>query len=139
MRKKLNLSLYILQLLLSILCNLTGHILLRLPTNTLSNLSNTKTFIQNLANHAIAGIILALIGFMLLFYLVFLTAILLLCHWHYMKWVLRSFIILWIILLFISTLYHAVILYQILSYLFIFALTIFSLLLILNYFHHESQ
>ncbi|QEK12555.1 hypothetical protein FQB35_09580 [Crassaminicella thermophila] len=141
MRKNFNLFLYIIQYILGILCSFIGQILLRLPASTWYTLSNTnknyKIFIQSLANHAIAGIILAFIGFALLFYLIFITAILLLSHWNHIKWIFRIFIILWVILLCLSTLYHAVILYQILSYLFILALAIFSLLLILNYFHHE--
>ncbi|TCO68487.1 hypothetical protein EV214_1449 [Marinisporobacter balticus] len=136
MKTNFNLSLYILQSIFGFLCSFIGHIFLQVAKNTLYTFSNT-TLMQNLANHAIAGILLAFIGFLLLFYLVFVTAFFLLSHWYTLKYILRIFTILWIFLLFIATLYNAISIYHILGYLFVFAILIFSICLIFHYFHPE--
>lgn len=136
MKRNFDLYIYTLQFTFGILFSFIGHTLLYIPKSTLYTLSNT-VFIQTLANHALAGIILAFLGFILLFYLIFFTALFLLYHWYNLKYILRILIILWTILLCVANLYNAISLYNILGYIFIFSITIFSIFLILNYFHSE--
>jgi hypothetical protein len=137
MGKNFNLLHYIFQLILGILCSFFGYMLLRIPQNTWLIINPSFKSIQTLANHRIAGIFLAFIGFILLYYLIFITANILLTHWSNLKWALRVFTTLWIFLLFIATLYHSITLYHILGYIFIFSIIIFSFFLILNYFKYK--
>ncbi|QXM05544.1 hypothetical protein [Crassaminicella indica] len=138
MKRKFNIINYILKLLLGVLCTFFSNKLLNVYNNTWLTIDQSFHSIQTIANHPIAGIFLALIGFILLFYLIFVTANALLSYWFNLKLILRIFIILWIILLFTAILYQAINLYNILGYIFIFSVTIFSFFLMLNYFAYKK-
>ncbi|WZL74440.1 hypothetical protein QBE52_06790 [Clostridiaceae bacterium 35-E11] len=141
MKKIFNKHLYIVQFILGLFSSFIGNKLVSSPRSTLymnSYLHGQDAMLfLHLANHQIAGIFLGFVGFILLAYLLFITALQLLYHWHHLQSLIRIAVILWSILLLISTFYHAVTLYHILGYIFVLAAVVFSLLLILNYLHHE--
>lgn len=141
MKKIFHRHLYIGQTILGLVSSLIGNKLLSSYQSTLYIKSylyqQDAMLFLHLANHRIVGILFGFVGFVLLSYLVFITAFQLLYHWYHLQRVIKTLIILWIILLLFSTFYNAVTLYHILGYIFILAAIVFSLLLILNYFRHE--
>ena len=126
---------------LGLLCIYYSHSLLSLNYlawfDAVSEKEN-KLFIYLLANHALGGIFLAIIGFILLFYLAYIAAFTLLYHHHMIPW-LRTVIVLWLLLLLVSLAYHSIFLYQISISLLFFSISIFFFLLIAHHFMFSSK
>ena len=129
---------YILLSFIGLLLNLVGTTILLYTENlwpvSSTLYTNNLVLIQQLANNAISGIILAFLGFIFLFYSILYISKELHKHWHHMKFNVRMILLLWLTLLLTSILLPSLILHEIIIYIFIFSITIFSFSLILNYF-----
>lgn len=126
---------------LGVCCIYYSHILLSLDYlvwfDVVTEKKNTF-FIYLLANHAIGGIVMAITGFVLLFYLIFKAVSTLLTHQHMLPW-LQMMILLWISLLSISLIYHSIFLYEISISLLFFCISIFFFFLISHHFMFSSK
>jgi hypothetical protein len=126
---------------LGLFCIYYSHILLSLDYLVWFDIITEKKntfFIYLLANHAFGGIVMAITGFILLFYLVYKAVSQLLKHQHMVPW-LRIIILLWILLLSISLIYHSIFLYEISISLLFFSISIFFFFLISHYFMFSSK
>ncbi|MCT4595699.1 MAG: hypothetical protein N4A57_15735 [Anaeromicrobium sp.] len=125
--------------LIGLTCCLVGSILLDKSHNlwfvAVSSTTYHLLLLQRLANHTIVGILLAFIGFITLFYCIFMIAKILQNHWSYINSHIRYFVIVWIFLLVFTVLSNAILLHQILGYIFMFSITTFSIYLIVGYFN----